>query len=124
MSAQMGDNSGGVAALDKAGAEKLLAGADKDTLLVLYAPWCPFCQGMEGAYAELAARLAGSHVRVAKLNADGDVKEWAKASLGLTTFPTIVMLPKAQPGKVVKYASERRDADSLQMWVKTLAGTA
>ena len=60
-----------VAALDKAGAEKLLAGADKDTLLVLYAPWCPFCQGMEGAYAELAARLAGSHVRVAKLNADG-----------------------------------------------------
>jgi hypothetical protein len=34
-----------VAALDKAAAEKLADGdVDKDTLLVLYAPWCPFCQ--------------------------------------------------------------------------------
>lgn len=34
-----------VAALDKAAVEKLAGGArDKDTLLVLYAPWCPFCQ--------------------------------------------------------------------------------
>jgi len=34
-----------VAALDKAAVEKLAAGTrDKDTLLVLYAPWCPFCQ--------------------------------------------------------------------------------
>ena len=63
-------------------------------------------------------------MRVAKLNADGDNKEWAKAALGLTTFPTIVLLPKGRAGKVVKYPSERRDADSLQMWVKTLAGTA
>ena len=31
---------------------------------------------------------------------------------------------KGRAGKVVKYPSERRDADSLQMWVKTLAGTA
>jgi hypothetical protein len=34
-----------VAGLDKAAVEKLAGGArDKDTLLVLYAPWCPFCQ--------------------------------------------------------------------------------
>lgn len=34
-----------VEALDRAGAEALAAGQrDKDTLLVLYAPWCQFCQ--------------------------------------------------------------------------------
>ena len=34
-----------VETLDKAAAEKLAAGdRDQDTLLVLYAPWCPFCQ--------------------------------------------------------------------------------
>jgi hypothetical protein len=33
------------------------------------------------------------------------------------------MLPKAKSG-FVKYPSERRDPESLGMWVKTLAGTA
>ena len=79
-------------------------------------------QGMEGAYEGLAKELAGSHVRVAKYQADVD-KEWAKANLGLTTFPTIVMLPKNKAG-YVKYPSERRDTETLNMWVKTLAGTA
>ncbi|KAF8068432.1 APR3 [Scenedesmus sp. PABB004] len=112
-----------VVALDKAAAEKLAAGPrDKDTLLVLYAPWCPFCQAMEPAFEALAAQLAGGHVSVAKYQADVD-KDWAKANLGLTTFPTIVMLPKAKAG-FVKYPSERRDVESLAMWVKTLAGTA
>lgn len=80
-------------------------------------------QALEPNYEALAADLAGSHVRVAKLNADGDNKEWAKANLGLTTYPTIVMLPKAKSG-FVKYPSERRDVDTLGMWVKTLAGSA
>lgn len=40
-----------VAALDKAAVEKLAGGArDKDTLLVLYAPWCPFCQVGSGPW--------------------------------------------------------------------------
>lgn len=112
-----------VAALDKAAVEKLAGGArDKDTLLVLYAPWCPFCQGMEANYEALAQQLSGSHVSVAKYQADVD-KEWATKNLGLTTFPTIVMLPKAKGG-FVKYPSERRDVESLAMWVKTMAGTA
>jgi len=42
--------------------------------------------------------------------------------LGLKTFPTIVMLPKFSSSGVVKYPTERRDTDSLDMWVKTIAG--
>lgn len=77
---------------------------------------------MEANYEALAKAMAGSHVSVAKYQADVD-KEWATKNLGLTTFPTIVMLPKAKSG-FVKYPSERRDVESLQMWVKTMAGTA
>jgi adenylyl-sulfate reductase (glutathione) len=78
---------------------------------------------MEANYEALAQQLAGSHVRVAKYQADVD-KEWATLALGLTTFPTIVMLPKAKSSGFIKYPSERRDVESLAMWVKTLAGTA
>jgi len=77
---------------------------------------------MEANYEALAQQLSGSHVSVAKYQADVD-KEWATKNLGLTTFPTIVMLPKAKGG-FVKYPSERRDVESLAMWVKTMAGTA
>lgn len=112
-----------VATLDKAAVEKLASGTrDKDTLLVLYAPWCPFCQALEPNFEAVAQQLAGSHVTVAKYQADVD-KDWSKANLGLTTFPTIVMLPKNKSG-FIKYPSERRDPETLGMWVKTVAGTA
>lgn len=112
-----------VAALDKAAAEKLFAGPrERGALVVLYAPWCPFCQAMEGQYEELAGQLAGGHVAVAKYQADVD-KDWAKAHAGLTTFPSLVYLP-AGSGAFVKYPSERRDAETLGMWVKSVAGTA
>jgi adenylyl-sulfate reductase (glutathione) len=59
---------------------------------------------------------------VAKYQADVD-KEWAKANAGLTTFPTIVALPKGKKG-FVKYPSERRDPETLGMFVKAVAGTS
>jgi adenylyl-sulfate reductase (glutathione) len=117
------DGASKVESLTRAQAEALAQSADKDTLLVAYAPWCQFCQALEPAYEELAQRLAGSHVRVAKFQADGDAdRPFAEQRLSLKTFPTIVMLPKAQPGKAIKYPVERRDADSLQMWVTSLTG--
>eukprot|EP00877_Chromochloris_zofingiensis_P012297 jgi/Chrzof1/7320/Cz02g19090.t1 len=114
---------GAVETISKEGARDLAAGKrDKDMLLVLYAPWCPFCQGMEASYAALAEEMAGSHVRIAKYQADID-REFSSEKLGLKTFPTIVFLPKGKEG-YIKYPSERRDTDSLKMWIKTMAGTA
>lgn len=112
---------GHVASLTKAQAEALATGKrEQDTLLVLYAPWCPFCKAMEGSYAELAAQLNGSSVKVAKYQADTD-REFCTEKLGLKTFPTIVFLPKGREG-FIKFPSERRDAETLKMWVKTMAG--
>lgn len=88
-------------------------------IIVLYAPWCPFCQAMEAAYEEVARRLAGSGVRVGKFQADLEHKEFCKQRLQLASFPTILLLPRGSRA-VVKRASERRDAESLLAWVEAL----
>ena len=75
---------------------------------------------MEDSYSELAQQLLAGSVRVAKFQADTE-RDFASSEFGLATFPTIGLLPKAG-GPFIKYPSERRDADTLGMWVKTVAG--
>ena len=56
-----------MAAVSKPQAEALAAGKrDKDTIMVLYAPWCTFCQALEPSFSALADQLAGTSVAVAK----------------------------------------------------------
>jgi adenylyl-sulfate reductase (glutathione) len=88
-------------------------------IVVLYAPWCQFCQGMEESYVELADKLAGSGVKVGKFRADGDQKEFAQKELQLGSFPTILFFPK-HSSRPVKYPSEKRDVDSLLAFVNAL----
>ncbi|KAM6585710.1 hypothetical protein CsatB_012712 [Cannabis sativa] len=107
--------------LSRSGIENLtkLENRKEPWLVVMYAPWCPFCQAMEGSYLELADKLAGSNVKVGKFRADGEHKEFAKSELQLGSFPTILFFPKhsAQP---IKYPSEKRDVDSLMAFVNAL----
>ena len=116
---------GAVETLSKDRLQGLLDGArDKDTIVVLYAPWCQFCQGMEAAYNEFAEEFAaaGSSLRIAKFQADIE-RDFSSERFGLTTFPQIVVLPKSgAAGSYVKYPSERRDAETLGMWAKTMSG--
>lgn len=77
-------------------------------------------QGMEDSYQALADELKGSHVRVAKFQADIE-REFSEQNFGLKTFPTIVFLPKDKSG-FIRYPSERRDTDTLKMWLTTVAG--
>lgn len=115
--------SGYVEHLDRQRVQELVDGPrDKDTILVLYAPWCQFCQGMEEGYEILAERMQGvDTLRVAKFQADVE-REFAAETFGLKTFPQIVMLPRAgPPGQSITFRSERRDPDTLAMWIKTLS---
>lgn len=110
-----------VMSLSRPGIENLLRLENRREpwLVVLYAPWCQFCQGMEATYLELAEKLAGSGTKVGKFRADGDQKAFAKQELQLGSFPTILFFPKhsSQP---IKYPSEKRDVDSLLAFVKAL----
>ncbi|KAJ3705342.1 hypothetical protein LUZ61_009047 [Rhynchospora tenuis] len=88
-------------------------------IVVLYAPWCPFCQGMEASYVELAEKLSGSGVKVAKFRADGDQKPFAQKELQLGSFPTILFFPK-HASRPIKYPSEKRDVDSLLSFINAV----
>ncbi|KAK9865085.1 hypothetical protein WJX84_003630 [Apatococcus fuscideae] len=92
------------------------------TMVVLYAPWCQFSQAMEESYNELAEQYAarGSDVRIAKFQADTD-RQFSTKTFGLQTFPTLVMLPRSTSG-YIKYPSERRDVETLDLWIKSVAG--
>ncbi|MFS7934011.1 putative adenylyl-sulfate reductase (thioredoxin) [Helianthus anomalus] len=107
--------------LSRPGIENLLKMEDRKDgwMVVLYAPWCPFCQAMEASYEELADKLAGSGVKVGKFRGDGDQKTFAKQELQLGSFPTILFFPK-HSSRPVKYASEKRDVESLMAFINAL----
>ncbi|OWM88776.1 5'-adenylylsulfate reductase 1, chloroplastic-like [Punica granatum] len=114
-------NSPDLVTLSRPGIENLakLENRKEPWLVVLYAPWCQFCQAMEGSYVELAAKLKESGVKVGKFRADGDEKEFAKQELLLGSFPTILFFPKHSL-KPIKYPSENRDVNSLMAFVNAL----
>jgi adenylyl-sulfate reductase (glutathione) len=56
--------------------------------------------------------------QVAKFNADGDQKSFAKERLQMKSYPTILFLPQ-DTDVVIKYPSERRDVKSLLAFVKS-----
>ncbi|XP_056848804.1 5'-adenylylsulfate reductase 1, chloroplastic-like [Raphanus sativus] len=86
-------------------------------IVVLYVPWCPFCQAMEASYDELVDKLAGSGIKVAKFRANGGQKEFAKQGLQLGSFPMILVFPK-NSSRPIKYPSEKRDVDYLTSFLK------
>ncbi|OIT39412.1 PREDICTED: 5'-adenylylsulfate reductase 1, chloroplastic-like isoform X1 [Nicotiana attenuata] len=114
-------NTKDIVSLSRPGVENLLKLENRREpwLVVLYAPWCRFCQAMEGSYVELAEKLASSGVKVGKLRADGEQKAFAQQELQLGSFPTILFFPRhsSQP---IKYPSEKRDVDSLLAFVNAL----
>jgi len=84
----------------------------KPGIMVVYAPWCQFCQGMEESYASLASSI---DVPAYKLRGD-EVREFVQAEFNTESFPTVNYV-KAD-GTVVKYDSEKRDVDSLKAFVE------
>ncbi|XP_071707247.1 5'-adenylylsulfate reductase 1, chloroplastic-like [Rutidosis leptorrhynchoides] len=114
-------NSNDIVSLTRPGMENLVKMEDRKDpwIVVLYAPWCQFCQAMEGSYVELGEKLAGSGVKVGKFRADGDEKVFAQQQLQMGSFPTILFFPK-HSSRPVKYPSEKRDVDSLMAFVNAL----
>ncbi|XP_061336924.1 5'-adenylylsulfate reductase 3, chloroplastic-like isoform X1 [Gastrolobium bilobum] len=114
-------NTENVVSLSRTGMENLakLENRKEPWLVVLYAPWCRFCQAMEESYLDLAEKLSGSGVKVGKFRADGEHKEFAKSELELGSFPTILLFPK-HSSRPIKYPSEKRDVDSLMAFVNVL----
>ncbi|GMI16136.1 hypothetical protein TrLO_g13742 [Triparma laevis f. longispina] len=82
-------------------------------VVVVYAPWCQFCQGMEDEYSKLASELS---LPVYKLRGDEE-REFVQANFNTQSFPTINVVNK--DGKVIKYESEKRDVQSMKSFVES-----
>ena len=78
-------------------------------IIVVYAPWCPFCQAMESEFEQLAADLTSKGFPVAKYRGDVD-RPFVKAEFNVKAFPTINVITN---DGMVKYDSEVRDKDTL-----------
>eukprot|EP00249_Psilotum_nudum_P017445 c26327_g1_i2 orf=182-1570(+) len=86
-------------------------------IIVLYAPWCPYCQAMDASYIAFADQFSSSNLLVGKFRADGENKAFAELELQLKSFPTILFFPK-KLSRAIKYPSEQRDVDSLFAFVQ------
>eukprot|EP00614_Pseudopedinella_elastica_P007688 CAMPEP_0172596834 /NCGR_PEP_ID=MMETSP1068-20121228/16684_1 /TAXON_ID=35684 /ORGANISM="Pseudopedinella elastica, Strain CCMP716" /LENGTH=419 /DNA_ID=CAMNT_0013396051 /DNA_START=60 /DNA_END=1319 /DNA_ORIENTATION=- len=109
------DASKAVKAVDKDGALALKSSGDT-SVMVVYAPWCQFCQAMEDQYDALATKLGASGITVAKYRGDEE-RDFVQSEFDVKSFPTIVAL---KDGKVTKYDSEDRDAEKIAAFVESV----
>merc|ERR1711871_1319691 len=90
----------------------------KEAMVVVYAPWCQFCQAMEDEYGKLAESL---DVPVYKFRGD-EQREFVSAEMNTQSFPTINFI-KAD-GTAVKYESEVRTVEAMTEFHNSMATPA
>lgn len=104
------DTSKTVKTLESTAAVDALVAKGEDAVVVVYAPWCQFCQAME----EEVEKLAADGVTVYKFRGDEE-REYVGASMNTASFPTV---NKLVGGKFVKYDSEDRTVSALKAFAK------
>jgi len=88
----------------------------KPSVITVYAPWCQFCQEMEGEYTKFAEE---ANVDVFKFRGD-EMRDFVSQNLNTESFPTVNVV-KAD-GTVIKYESEERTVAAFKAFVeKTLS---
>lgn len=106
-----GNEDGSTAVTTLASQEEAIAlkNAHEPAVVVVYAPWCPFCQAMEDEYEKLAVNLGAKGITVAKYRGDED-REFVSTEFNVQAFPTINVVTKTG---LVKYESEERQLDKM-----------
>merc|ERR1719240_2521864 len=106
------DTSKSVQTLETAADVEALKASGKEAVVVVYAPWCQFCQAMEGEFDKLAD---ASGMPVYKFRGD-EQREFVEANLNTTSFPTINYVGA---DGVIKYESEVRTVEAMTDFAKS-----
>lgn len=83
------------------------------SLVVVYAPWCQFCQAMEDSFEELSQSEDMKSLNFLKFRGDTR-RDFVQANLETQSFPTIGFMKN---GKFQKYESEERSVEALKKFV-------
>merc|ERR1719258_287482 len=102
------DTSKSVVTIDKNDDALALTTKGEPSVLVVYAPWCQYCQAMEDEFDKVSG-VAG--VPTYKFRGD-EQREFVDANLNTKSFPTINFV--GADGSVTKYESEDRSVDALK----------
>jgi len=106
------DTSKSVVTIDKNDEALALTTKGEPSVLVVYAPWCEYCQAMEDEFDKLSG-VAG--VPTYKFRGDEE-REFVSANLNTESFPTINII--TAEGQVIKYDSDERGAADIAAFVK------
>mmetsp|Transcript_49823 Transcript_49823/g.55552 ORF Transcript_49823/g.55552 Transcript_49823/m.55552 type:complete len:431 (+) Transcript_49823:105-1397(+) len=85
----------------------------KESIMVVYAPWCQFSKDMEDEFEKFAA--AAGDLNVYSFRGDEE-REFVQGNLNTESFPTVNVI-KAD-GTVIKYESEVRTVEALTEFVE------
>jgi phosphoadenosine phosphosulfate reductase len=91
----------------------LMEGTD-GSLVAVYAPWCQFCQAMEGSFEEASKSEGMGDFKFLKFRGDTR-RDFVQSNMETQSFPTIGFMKN---GKFVKYQSEDRSVGALRKFVK------
>merc|ERR1712216_251678 len=89
-----------------------LKSSGKEAVVVVYAPWCQFCQAMEAEYEKLADATG---MPVYKFRGD-EQRDFVSANLNTSSFPTINYV--GADGTAIKYESEVRTVEAMAGFAK------
>jgi len=106
------DTADSVAELATPEAVAELKGSGKEGVVVVYAPWCQFCQAMEEEYSKLAGV---SGLPTYKFRGD-EQREFVEAEMNTKSFPTINFMTAS--GELIKYESEDRSVEAMAAFAK------
>jgi len=84
----------------------------KLAVIIVYAPWCKFCQDMEEDFNEFAKT---TDIDVYKFRGD-KLRDFVRKNLNTESFPTINLLQC--DGSLIKYKSNKRNVESFKSFVE------
>ena len=124
LEAPLFDGAANIQKVSLADAEKLYVSLseranDSHVMMVLYAPWCKYCNSMEPEVRRLARGLAheSSNLSIIALDCDAPATRYfAKHVLGTPSLPAFCIFPK-NSRTFFKYKGTSRDANSLLKFI-------
>eukprot|EP00892_Ulva_mutabilis_P005592 jgi/Ulvmu1/3404/UM016_0021.1 len=95
--------------------------ADKDTVVVTYTPDCKHCHSIETLMDTVAHGLAHDpNLQILALCCDtSSLKTWAKESLAVRRFPSIMALPRGEPN-VYRLTERGRTESGITIFLNTV----